>query len=126
MLVTKGFNPALVKIAKFFGLVRIGKMQPYYREYHNLRMAVGLYNSTIISSDIGDNVCIENVHYLSHYIIGHDVMLANINELACTDKAKFGNGILKAGEVEKQRVKIEVCNENGGRSIISIRWHAGR
>ena len=118
VLVTKGFNPALVRNCKFFGLVRIGKLQPYYREYHNLRMAVGLYNSTIISSDIGDNVCIENVHYLSHYIIGHDVMLANINELACTDKAKFGNGILKAGEVEKQRVKIEVCNENGGRSII--------
>ena len=118
VLVTKDFNPNLVRNCKFCGLVRIGKLQPFYREFHNLRLPVGLYNSTIISSDIGDNACIDNVNYLSHYIIGNDVMIANINELACTDKAKFGNGILKAGEVEKQRVKIEVCNENGGRSII--------
>lgn len=116
--VTKDFNANLVRNCKFFGLVRIGKLQPLYREYHNLRLPVGLYNSTIISSDIGDNVCIDNVNYLSHYIIGNDVMLANINELACTDKAKFGNGVLKNGEVEKQRVRIEVCNENGGRSIV--------
>lgn len=118
VLVTKNFNPNLVRNCKFYGLVRIGNLQPLYREYHNLRMPVGMYNSTIISSDIGDNVCIENVQYLSHYLIGNDVMIANVNELACTDKAKFGNGILKAGEVEKQRIKIEVCNENGGRSII--------
>ncbi|HRF27338.1 MAG TPA: DUF4954 family protein, partial [Ferruginibacter sp.] len=118
VLVSKDFNANLVRNCKFFGLVRIGKLEPLYREYHNLRMPVGLYNSTIISSDIGDNVCIDNVNYLSHYIIGNDVMLANINELACTDKAKFGNGVLKNGEVEKQRVRIEVCNENGGRSIV--------
>lgn len=118
VLVTKDFNASLVRNCKFFGLVRIGKLQPLYREYHNLRLPVGLYNSTIISSDIGDNVCIDNINYLSHYIIGNDVMLANINELACTDKAKFGNGVLKNGEVEKQRVRIEVCNENGGRSIV--------
>lgn len=118
ILVTKDFNPNLIRNCKFFGLVRIGKLQPFYREFHNLRMPVGLYNSTIISSDIGHNVCIDNVHYLSHYLIGNDVMLANINELACTDKAKFGNGVLKDGEIEKQRVKIEVNNENGGRSII--------
>lgn len=118
VLVSKDFNANLVRNCKFFGLVRIGKLEPLYREYHNLRLPVGLYNSTIISSDIGDNVCIDNVNYLSHYIIGNDVMLANINELACTDKAKFGNGVLKNGEVEKQRVRIEVCNENGGRSIV--------
>ncbi|HCY90563.1 MAG TPA: DUF4954 domain-containing protein, partial [Chitinophagaceae bacterium] len=118
ILVSKDFNANLVRNCKFFGLVRIGKLEPLYREYHNLRMPVGLYNSTIISSDIGDNVCIDNVNYLSHYIIGNDVMLANINELACTDKAKFGIGVLKNGEVEKQRVRIEVCNENGGRSIV--------
>lgn len=117
--VSAGFDPKLVKNCKFFGLVRIGMLQPHYHEFHNLRMAVGIYNSTIISSDLGDNICIDNVNYLSHYIIENDVMLANINELATTDLAKFGNGILKDGEEdEKQRMRIEVCNENGGRSII--------
>lgn len=118
ILVTAGFNASLVRNCKFFGLVRIGSLLPAYREFHNFRMPVGLYNSTIISSDIGDNVCIDNVNYLSHYILGDDVMIANVHEIATTDHAKFGNGILKEGEDEKQRMMIEVCNENGGRPII--------
>jgi hypothetical protein len=81
-------------------------------------MAVGLYNSTIISCDLGDNVCIDNVNYLSHYVIGNDVMIANVNELSSTEISKFGNGILKEGEKENVRTWVEVCNENGGRSII--------
>jgi Domain of unknown function (DUF4954) len=118
ILVTNLFNANLVRNCKFFGLVRIGSLQPLYHEFHNLRMAVGLYNSTIISCDLGDNVCIDNVNYLSHYIIENDVMIANVNELAATDNSKFGNGIIKDGEKESGRVWVEVCNENGGRSII--------
>ena len=116
--VSKAFNPELVRNCKFHGLVRIGKLEPFYLEFHNLRMPVGLYNSTIISSDIGNNVCIDNVNYLSHYIIGNEVMIANVNELATTDYAKFGNGILKDGEEEKTRVWMELGNEAGGRNVI--------
>lgn len=118
IFVSEEFNAELVRNCKFHGLVRIGKLEPFYLEFHNLRMPVGLYNSTIISSDIGNNVCIDNVTYLSHYIIGNEVMIANVNELATTDIAKFGNGILKAGEDEKTRVWMELCNEAGGRSVI--------
>jgi hypothetical protein len=119
ILVSDKFDARLVKNCKFFGLVRIGRLRPFYHEFHNVRMPVGIYNSTIISCDLGDDVCIDNVNYMSHYIIENDVMLTNINELATTEHARFGNGILKEGEEdEKLRVKIEVCNENGGRSII--------
>jgi Domain of unknown function (DUF4954) len=118
VLVSDAFTPELVQNCKFFGLVRIGKLTPYYLEFHNLRRPVGLYNSTIISCDFGDNVCIDNTNYLSHYIIGNDVMIVNTNELTTTDHAKFGNGILKEGEEESIRIWLEVCNENGGRSII--------
>ena len=118
ILVSDDFNPELVQNCKFFGLVRIGKLTPFFLEFHNLRRPVGLYNSTIISCDLGDNVCIDNTNYLSHYIIGNDVMIVNTNELATTEHAKFGNGILKEGEEESIRIWLEVCNENGGRSII--------
>ena len=118
IFVSPAFNPELVKNCKFHGLIRIGKLEPFYLEFHNLRMPVGLYNSTIISCDFGNNVCIDNVNYLSHYIIGNEVMIANVNELATTDHAKFGNGIIKDGEEEKTRVWMELCNENGGRSVI--------
>ncbi len=118
IFVSSSFNPELVKNCKFYGLIRIGKLEQFYLEFHNLRLPVGLYNSTIISCDFGNNVCIENVNYLSHYIIGNEVMIANVNELASTEKAKFGNGIIFDGEDEKVRVWMELCNENGGRRVI--------
>lgn len=117
ILVSDAFNPELVKNCKFYGLVRIGKLEPYYLEFHNLRMPVGLYNSTIISCDFGDNIAVDHAGYMSHFIVGNDVMIANVNELATTEYAKFGNGILKDGELEKNRIRLEICNENGGRSI---------
>lgn len=118
ILVSEAFAPELVQNCKFFGLVRIGKLESIYAEFHNLRRPVGLYNSTIISCDLGNNVVIDNCHYLSHYIIGNEVMIVNVNEVATTDYARFGNGIVKDGEDEKTRIVLEVCNENGGRSIV--------
>lgn len=118
ILVADAFNPQLVKHCHFFGMVRIGKLEPYYLEFHNLRQPVGLYNSTISSCDFGDNVVVHNVHFLSHYIIGSEVMICNVNEMATTDHAKFGNGIVKEGEPESLRIWLELCNENGGRNVM--------
>ena len=118
ILVSENFNALLIKNCKFYGLVRIGLLEPLYKEFHNFRMAVGLYNSTIISCDLGDNICIDNVNYLSHYIVSGNVMIANVHELATTDHSKFGNGIIKEGEDESVRTWVEVCNENGGRRIL--------
>lgn len=118
ILVSDSFNPEQVHNCKFYGLVRIGKLEPFYLEFKNLRRPVGLYNSTIISSDFGDNVVVDNVNYVSHYIIGNEVIIVNVNELATTNYAKFGNGTIKDGEAESLRIYLEVCNENGGRKVI--------
>jgi len=118
IFVSNAFNPELVQNCKFYGLVRIGKLEPLYIEFKNLRRPVGFYNSTIISCDFGDNVVIDNVTYLSHYIVGNDVIIINVNEASTTDYAKFGNGIVKEGEDEDIRIWLEVCNENGGRKIL--------
>src|SRR5687767_3537122 len=116
--VSDAFNPELVKNCKFYGLVRIGKLEPLSLEYHNVFSPVGLYNSTIISCDFGDNVVISNVSYMSHYIIGSEVIIMNVDELHVTDHSKFGNGIIKDGEPESVRVWLEICNENAGRKIL--------
>lgn len=118
VLVNTVFNADLVQRCKFYGLIRIGKLEPYFLEFNNLRLPVGLYNSIIVSSDFGDNVAIDNVNFMSHYIIGNDVIIGNVNELATTDHAKFGNGIIKKGENESVRIWLELCNENAGRSVM--------
>src|SRR6195952_2793276 len=118
LLVSDAFNPDLVKNCKFYGLIRIGKLEAYFLEFSGLRTPVGLYNSTIVSCDFGDNVVVDNVNYISHYIIGSEVILVNVNEMITSPFAKFGNGIVKDGEPESIRIWLEICNENAGRSII--------
>ncbi len=118
VLVDDPFNPGLVRNCIFYGLVRIGKLEPQCLEYHDLRLPVGLYNSMIISSDIGENMAIHNVGYLSHYILDGESMLFNIDEMETSNKSKFGNGIIKDGETEAQRLWMEISNENGGRKVL--------
>ncbi|MCX6337576.1 MAG: DUF4954 family protein [Bacteroidetes bacterium] len=118
LLVSDAFNPELVKNCKFYGLVRIGKLEPLCLGFSDLKLPVGLYNSTIISCDFGDNVVIDNVHYLAHYIIGSEVIITNVDEMVTTNHSKFGNGILKEGEGEDVRIWLELCNENTGRRVL--------
>lgn len=118
LLVSNAFNPELVKNCSFFGLVRIGNLENSCLCFSDLTVPVGLYNSTIISADFGNNVAIHNVNYLSHYIIGDEVIISNVNELVTTNHAKFGNGILKKGESESVRIWLELCNENTGRKVL--------
>ena len=116
--VTDEFDPSMVKDNKFYGTVRIGRVSCGALQYHDLRLPVGITNSNIHSCDIGDDCAIHDVHYLSHYIIGAHCMLFNIQEMSCTDHAKFGNGIVKDGEPEEVRVRIEIMNETGVRSVM--------
>lgn len=116
--VCDGFNPKQVKRTRFKGLVRIGKLENYFLEYHDLKQPVGIYDSTIVSCDLGDNVAINYVSYMAHYQVDDEVILFNISELIATSVAKFGNGILKEGENPDSRILLELGNENGGRSVI--------
>ena len=115
--VTDEFRPQAIKNNKFFGTVRIGRVSENGLQFHDLRLPIGISNSSIHSCDIGDDCAIHNVHYLSHYIIGNRCMLFNIEEMCTTDHSKFGNGVIKDGESEDVRVKIEVMNETGCRAV---------
>ena len=115
--VTDEFRPQGIKNNKFYGTVRIGRVSENGLQFHDLRLPIGISNSSIHSCDIGDDCAIHNVHYLSHYIIGNRCMLFNIEEMCTTDHSKFGNGVIKDGESEDVRVKIEVMNETGCRAV---------
>jgi len=116
--VTDRFMPELIRNSSFFGLVRIGHMSASTLEYKDLRLPVGIYDSYIVSCDMGDDVAIHHVNYLAHFIIGNEVMLHCVNEMLTSPAAKFGNGMVKDGEQENQRIVLELCNENGNRWVI--------
>ena len=118
ILVTNQFDPGQISDSEFFGLIRIGGVKNIILEHHDLQLPVGITNSTIISCDIGNDVAIHNVQYLSHYIIGNRCILSNIGEVFTTNHAKFGNGIIKEGESEKVRIWLDLMNETGSRKIL--------
>ena len=118
ILVTDQFNSQKINHNEFYGLVRIGNIRDVALEHHELKLSVGITNSLIISCDIGDDVAIHNVKYLSHFIIGDRCVLFNIDEIHTTNHAKFGNGIIKEGESEDVRVWLDIMNEAGSRKVI--------
>ena len=118
VLVTDPFDPLLVVNNKFFGLVRIGRLQNVILEHHDLKLPAGITNSIIISCDIGDDVAIHNIGYLSRVIIGDRCILSKVDEINTSNHAKFGNGIIKEGEKEEVRIWIDLMNETGCRQVI--------
>jgi NDP-sugar pyrophosphorylase family protein len=117
-LVTDPFDPSLVRDSYFYGLVRIGTLSNVLLRHHDFGVPAGIRSSTIISCDIGNDTAIQNCPYISHYIIGNNCILSQIDEIQATNHAKFGNGTVKDGEAEGVRVWIDVMNEAGGRSIL--------
>ena len=115
--VTDEFEPRVLHNNHFYGTVRIGRVSDEGLQFHDLRLPIGITNSSIHSCDIGNNCAIHDVHYLSHYIIGDRCMLFNIHEMSSTDHSKFGNGVVKDGEDESVRVKLQVMNETGCRQV---------
>ncbi|MDR0451489.1 MAG: DUF4954 family protein [Treponema sp.] len=120
-LVSDPFDPGLIRNSAFYGLIRLGALRDVLLRHHDFLIPAGIRNSTIISSDIGNDAAIQDCAYISHYIIGERVILSRIDELQVTNHAKFGNGVVMEGEEEDVRIWIDVMNEAGGRSILPFR-----
>ena len=118
LFVSEAFDPTLIHDTEFYGTVVIGELRKATLKFHDLELETGIVNSYIDSCVFGDDVCIRNVSYLQNYSIGSRVMIFNVQEMSCTVHSKFGNGILKEGEPEENRIWIGVGNENGGRDIL--------
>ena len=113
-----GFDPSLIALSTFSGFVILGRLRKATLTYNDLHLNCGIQRSRVSNVVAGDDVVIRNVSYLDNYRLGNRVILFNIQEMCCTNHSKFGNGILKEGEPESNRIWIGVANENDGRSIL--------
>jgi hypothetical protein len=107
--VKNSFNPARIKNSTFSGHIYIGDLSDNHEPSGKFKLHVGIYNSTIISSSIGNNVAVHNVAYLDNVHIGDNSFLLNVGEITCEENASFGEGTL-----------VEVANENGGKKILAF------
>ncbi len=118
VLVSGKFRPKQIRDSRFYGLVRLGDMDETYLDYRDLKLPTGIYDSVIVSSDIGDYCAIHHTCYMAHFILGDEVLLFNVHEMETSSNAKFGNGILRQGDASESIIALEICNENGGRSVL--------
>ena len=116
----KCFDASLISCCEINGFLVIGRLSDVSLKYHDLSLKEGLYSSYLENVVIGDDCVVRNVKYLSNYKIGDRNILFNIQEMSCTNHSKFGNGILKNGEPESNRVWISVGNENDGRAVLAF------
>lgn len=112
------FDPNLIRDSRFEGFVVIGELKYSSLKYHDLELECGIVNSLVRNTVIGNYNVLQNVFYIENYRLGDRVILFNIQEMSCTKHSKFGNGIVKEGEPEANRVCIGVANENDGRAVL--------
>ncbi len=89
----------------FDGEVRLGVLQPGRVHDGDLSLREGIYNSVLANVTVGDHAAIHNVHMLSNYVVGDNVLLFNVDEMTCTADPKAV-------------AWLEPMNENGGRRIL--------
>lgn len=107
--------------SEFSGWVVLGAVRPATLRYHDLELKTGIYRSMLHDVVTGDDCVLHNVSYLRNYRLGERVMLFNIQEMTCTEHSKCGEGILKDGEPEENRIWIGIGNENGERGILAFK-----
>ncbi len=107
----------LIRNTSFFGLVRIGSLEPATISFHDFKLPEGIRDSHIVSCDINRHCAIYKVAYISHYQIDTMCMLHRIDEMDTTDHSKFGVGVIKDGEDIGVKVNIGIMNENGNRAV---------
>lgn len=112
------FDPSLIRSAEIHGFLVLGRLVPSTLKFHDLVLEAGIYNSYVENLVLEDDVALRNVAYLSNYRIGSRSIIFNVQEMSCTCHSKFGNGILKQGESENNRIWIGVGNENDGRAVL--------
>ncbi|MCR5218813.1 DUF4954 family protein [Treponema sp.] len=112
------FNPSQIVQSEFSGWVILGKIRKATLKFHDLELKTGVFYSHLENCITGDDCVIKNVSFASNYHIGNRVMLFNIQEISCTCHSKFGEGLLKEGEPEKNRIWIGAGNENDRRAVL--------
>ena len=103
--VAEPFCAECIRNSTFEGAVSLGSIEKCKHTEGELALREGIYNSALSNSTVGNHPVIHNVHMLSGYMLGDNVVLFNIEEMTCTS--------------DPHKVAwLEPMNENGGRRLL--------
>jgi hypothetical protein len=104
--VKDGFSTKNIRNTRFEGKIKLGVLEGTIKVEESVLKDCGIYNSYVRNCEIGDNICLSDIKYLSNYNIEENVIIENVGSLEVTGESTFGNG-----------TEIEVLNEGGGREL---------
>jgi hypothetical protein len=103
--VAEPFCAECIRNSTFEGAVSLGSIEKCKHTEGDLTLREGIYNSALSNSTVGNHPVIHNVHMLSGYMLGDNVVLFNIEEMTCTS--------------DPHKVAwLEPMNETGGRRLL--------
>ncbi|NOY09540.1 MAG: DUF4954 family protein [Spirochaetes bacterium] len=104
------FNPGKIINSLFFGKCVLGKFTGETRDVAgSISLPTGIYRSTIINSEIGNEVFILGNGSISGYIIKSGAAVINTVSLSHIAGGSFGNGL-----------ELAIGIETGGREVLSF------
>jgi len=106
ILVKDGFETKTIRNVQFSGDIKLGAFKGNLEIKKGIQIPSGIYNSTVINTEIHDNSHISYVNLLANYLIKENSIIQNVGLLAVSGTTTFGNG-----------TEIEILNEGGGREL---------
>jgi len=107
--VADGFAPQSIRASSFYGDVILGRFAGAVEISRGLKIAAGVYNSTVANSVIGHDALVRDVELLVNYVVGEGAIVCGCGRVACEGDTAFGNG-----------VELPVAIETGGREVLAF------
>lgn len=106
-----GFDPGYIHRVRFYGNIRIGKLQEDIKVTKGFFCHSGINDATLRNVTIGNNCLIERIGtYINDYTIGDNCYIVNLATMETTEGASYGDGNL-----------ISVLDEAGDGNLIVFR-----
>jgi hypothetical protein len=104
--VAQDFDPFRVRRVHLHGRCVLGRFSGEVEVMPGISLATGIYDSTLIACQIGNDCLLENVRFAANVIIDREAVLFDVGSITCSGAATFGCGL-----------DIAVGPETGGREV---------
>ncbi len=110
--VAPAFRTDCIRGNSFSGACALGVFAGVPREAApGVMLPSGIYNSTLIDSDIGDDCLVKNCGLVARYVIRAGAVVTDVGALSAEPGCAFGNGVMIPVGCETGGREVAVCAE---------------
>ena len=98
--VAQDFDPFRVRRTHFKGSCVLGRFSGDVDVAEGITLPAGIYDCTVIDSQIGNDCLIENVRFMANTVVERNAVVFDCGSITCSGAAKFGCGQALALAIE--------------------------